>query len=83
MQSLLNDALVNETLDEGLSISVYIESGRVDRVPFGQRAIVDRGWADLELILQEEVAGKHIKRVQEETGKRGEMLVMGKISYPM
>lgn len=42
-----------------------------------------KGLADLEMILQEGAAGKYTKRVQEEAGKREEMLVMGKISYLM
>jgi hypothetical protein len=50
-------------------------------VPFGRRAIVDSGTADLTTILREEAAGKFIKRVQEETEERGEMLVMGKSSF--
>jgi hypothetical protein len=40
---------------------------------------VYKGLADLETILQEEATGKYIKRVQEESGEREEMLVMGKI----
>ncbi|KAF4611366.1 hypothetical protein G7Y89_g15647 [Cudoniella acicularis] len=88
----LNDALVNDTLDDGyiLSISIYIEYGSADRVPFGERkrAIVYRGSADLERILKEEAAGTYIKRIQEEKTmeeekdkqedmvKREDMLVM-------
>lgn len=48
-------------------------------MPFGRRAIAYSGLADVEAIFQEEAAGKHIKRVQEESGERGEMLVMGKL----
>ncbi|OQU97172.1 FAD-binding domain-containing protein [Cladophialophora immunda] len=61
-----------------LSISVYIHWARQDRVPFGsgRRAIAYSGLADVEAIFKEEAAGKHIKRVQEESGERGEMLVM-------
>ncbi|EHY57102.1 hypothetical protein HRR83_002602 [Exophiala dermatitidis] len=89
---LLNDALVGDTLsvDNGtddmsdeksakgkiLSISIYIRWASQDRVPFGRRAIAYSGMADVEAIFQEEAAGKHIKRVQEESGERGEMLVM-------
>jgi hypothetical protein len=51
----------------------------MDRVPFGKRATVYKGSANLKMILQEERAGKYIKRVQEEAEKQGEMLVMGKI----
>jgi len=52
-------------------------------VPFGRRAIVYNGTADLTTILQEEAKGKYIKRVQEETEERGGMLVMGKFSSPI
>jgi hypothetical protein len=52
-------------------------------VPFGRRAIVYSGTADLTTILQEEAEGKYIKRVQEETEERGGMLVMGKFSSPI
>ena len=62
-----------------LSISIYIQWGSQHQVPFGKRAIVYKGLADFEMIVQEEVARKHIKRVQEESNERGEMLVMGEI----
>jgi hypothetical protein len=52
-------------------------------VPFGRRAIVYSGTADLTTILQEEAEGKYIKRVQEETEERGGLLVMGKFSPPV
>ena len=55
----------------------------MDRVPFGRRATVYRGSANLEMILQEERTEKYIKRVQDEAEKQGEMLVMGKISHLM
>jgi len=61
-----------------LSISIYIQWGSQHQVPFGKRAIVYKGLADFEMIVQEEVARKHIKRVQEESNERGEILVMGK-----
>ncbi|KAH8799661.1 cell surface metalloreductase [Xylogone sp. PMI_703] len=77
VESLLNNALADDTLDEGyiLSISIYIQSGKTDRVPFGRRAIVYSGTADLTTILREEAEGKYIKRVQEEAGEQGGMLV--------
>jgi hypothetical protein len=50
-------------------------------VPFGKRAIVYSSTADLGTILLEERQGKYIKKVQEETGEQGEMLVMGEILY--
>jgi len=46
-------------------------------MPFGRRATLHSGSADFKTILQEEMSGKYIKRVQDE--QRGEMLVMGKI----
>ena len=52
-------------------------------MPFGKRAIVYEGLMDLETILREEATGKYIKRVQEESGEREEMLVMGKIPHMM
>jgi hypothetical protein len=45
--------------------------------------MVYSGTADLTKILQDEAAGKFIKSVQEETGERGGMLVMGKSSSPI
>jgi len=50
-------------------------------VPFGRRAIVDSGTANLTTILREEAEGKYIKRVQEETEEQGGMLVLGKSSF--
>lgn len=60
-----------------LGISIYIKAGMMDNVPFGRRAILYNGSADLNAIIQEEMSGIYIKRVQAE--KTGEMLVMGKI----
>lgn len=48
---------------------------------FGNRARFYDGSADLGTILQKEMSGKYIERVQDE--KPGEMLVMGKISNLM
>jgi hypothetical protein len=64
-----------------LGISIYIESGGVDQVPFGKRPIVYSSSADLGTIFREERQGKYIKKVQEETGEQGKMLVMGEILY--
>lgn len=50
----------------------------MDSFPFGERAIVRKGSADLKKILQDERAGSYIKKVQEETIEQGEMLVLGK-----
>ncbi|KAG9231519.1 cell surface metalloreductase [Amylocarpus encephaloides] len=78
VESLLNDTLADDTLDEGyiLSILIYIESGKADPVPFSRRAIVYSSTADLTTILQEEAEGKFITKVQDETGERGGMLVI-------
>jgi hypothetical protein len=53
----------------------------MDNVPFGRRAVLYNGSADFAAILQEEMSGKYIERVQGE--KPGDMLVMGKISDPV
>lgn len=66
-----------------LCISIYIELGNIDRTPFGKRATVYKGRADLKEILQTEAAGKHIKRVHETQEEKGKMLVMGKNSCLM
>lgn len=50
----------------------------VDTVQARQLVNVHNGSADLEMILREEREEKHIKRLQEETEERGEILVMGK-----
>lgn len=44
---------------------------------------VHNGSADLEMILREEREEKHIKRLQEETEERGEILVISKNLYVM
>ncbi len=66
-----------------LCISIYIELGNIDRTPFGKRATVYKGRADLKEILQTEVTGKHIKRVHESQEEKGKTLVMGKNSCLM
>ena len=63
-----------------LCISIYLESSNGDKVPFGKRATMYPGTANLEEILQVESTGKHIIRVQE-TQERGKMLVIGKTPY--
>lgn len=55
----------------------------VDTVESRQLVNVQNGSVDLEMILREEREEKHIKRVQEETEERGEILVTGKISCVM
>ena len=64
-----------------LSISIYVASGAKRGVPLGQRVKIYYGSVpDLEKIFGEEWAGKYINRVQEETGKREDMAVLGKTS---
>jgi hypothetical protein len=53
----------------------------MEKISFGRRAVIYRGSPDLRTILQEEVEGRYIKRVQHEARKRREMLVLGKGSY--
>lgn len=59
-----------------------MESGEIpaDRVPFGghKRAIICKGSADIQSILQAEIAGECIERLPDVQEERGEVLVMGK-----
>jgi hypothetical protein len=71
------------TLRQILCISIYLEPGSTNKVPFGQRATVYRGRADLEGILRAEVAEEHIKRVQGTPEERGKMLVTNKTCCPL
>ena len=48
------------------------------KVPFGKRATIYPGTADIEGILKDEVAGKYIQRLQVASEKRGKILVMGR-----
>ncbi|KAH8585445.1 hypothetical protein B0O99DRAFT_530852 [Bisporella sp. PMI_857] len=63
-QSLLNDALQDDKLDDGciLSISIYLESNDILTFPFGKRATVYPGTAPLSEIFLDEVLGKYIKK---------------------
>ncbi|KAH7108732.1 hypothetical protein B0J11DRAFT_602113 [Dendryphion nanum] len=63
-QSLLNDVLDEDTLDNGwiLAISIYCESSNIRSKSFGRRAKVYPGKAPLRDIVQEEVRGDHIER---------------------
>ena len=66
-------------LTQILTISIYVASSEKRYVPQGQRAEFHFGSApDLERILEEEREGVHINRVQNETGKRDGMAVLGK-----
>jgi hypothetical protein len=62
-----------------LSISIYIKTGRKEKVEFSKRAVLYNGYPKLKDILQEESNGEHIKRVQNEGKKEESMLVLGKI----
>ncbi|KAF1974405.1 hypothetical protein BU23DRAFT_579832 [Bimuria novae-zelandiae CBS 107.79] len=63
-QSLLNDVLDEDTLDDGwiLAISIYCESSNIRSKSFGRRAKVYPGKAPLRDIVQAEVRGDHIER---------------------
>jgi hypothetical protein len=47
-------------------------------VPFGRRAIVDKGIGDLKKILHEEATGKYINRFRREIGEQENILIIGK-----
>ncbi|KAK3943435.1 ferric reductase [Diplogelasinospora grovesii] len=70
-EDILNEALAEDTLENGriLNISIFVESGTADQVPFGRRATVYSGLADLQEIIQSE-------RDADTNGKREEMLVL-------
>jgi hypothetical protein len=53
----------------------------MDNVPFDRRAVLYNGSADFEAILQEEMSGKYIERVQNK--KPGDILIISKISDPV
>ncbi|KAF1948548.1 hypothetical protein CC80DRAFT_431361 [Byssothecium circinans] len=63
-QPLLNDALNDDTLDDGwiLAISIYCESSNIRGKSFGKRAKVYPGKAPLRDILQAEVRGDLIEK---------------------
>ncbi|KAJ2982302.1 hypothetical protein NQ176_g1475 [Zarea fungicola] len=76
IEILLNNALDEDTLDNGyiLQISVYVEDVEIgERI--SRRAEVIKGLPDWYSIIQEEVKGKLIKRVQEESSTVGSMIV--------
>ncbi|ETN44457.1 uncharacterized protein HMPREF1541_10638 [Cyphellophora europaea CBS 101466] len=60
-QALLNEALTEDTLDNGwiLAISIYCQSNTVHAKSFGKRANLYSGKAPLQDILQFELAGRH------------------------
>ncbi|KAH9203059.1 hypothetical protein DL95DRAFT_508823 [Leptodontidium sp. 2 PMI_412] len=55
-ESLLNDALDEDTLDDSyiLDISIYVNAPAIVKVPFGKRAAIYPGTADIEGFLQDE-----------------------------
>ncbi|PVH68895.1 hypothetical protein DL98DRAFT_191735 [Cadophora sp. DSE1049] len=77
-EPLLNDALDEDTLDDSyiLDISIFVNAPGIVKVPFGKRATIYPGTADIEGILQDEVEGKCIQRLQVASEKRGKILVM-------
>ncbi|PVH69319.1 hypothetical protein DL98DRAFT_661755, partial [Cadophora sp. DSE1049] len=77
-ESLLNDALDEDTLDDSyiLDISIYVNAPGVVKMPFGKRATIYPGTPRIEGILQDEVAGKYIQRLQVASEERGKILVM-------
>ncbi|PVH70391.1 cell surface metalloreductase [Cadophora sp. DSE1049] len=77
-ESLLNDALDEDTLDDSyiLCISIYVDSAGIAKVPFGRRATIYPGTADLEGILQDEVTGKYIQKLHAVSEERGKILIM-------
>jgi ferredoxin-NADP reductase len=71
-QSFLNSALQEDKLDDGciLSISIHLESHDIPVIPFGKRAAVFPGTANLEQIFLEEVSGEHIKKPEIELDQK-------------
>lgn len=64
-----------------LQISVYVENASVQK-KISRRAEVIKGLPDWYAIIRDEVTGKYIKRVQEESPTRGNMIVTGKTAPP-
>lgn len=80
MYSLPDAKLPNTDLEQILTISIYIASGKKYKIPVGRRVDVYYGLApDLKVIFEEERAGKYIKRVQVETKEQENMAVLGEI----
>jgi len=71
IQPLLNTALIKDAGDQTqiLDFSIYVKSGLSDTVEFGDRARVFKGSANLDSIVREEIAGKHIKEAALEQGE--------------
>ncbi|KAJ3494077.1 hypothetical protein NLG97_g4307 [Lecanicillium saksenae] len=76
IEILLNNALDEDTLDNGyiLQISVYVEQVQIGQ-RISRRAEVIKGLPDWHSIIEEEVKGKLIKRVQEESPTIDSMIV--------
>ncbi|KAH9206361.1 cell surface metalloreductase [Leptodontidium sp. 2 PMI_412] len=77
-KSLWKDAVDEVTLDDSyfLSISIYVDSPGVFKAPFGKRATIYPGTADIERILQDEVTGNYIQKLHVAPEERGKILVM-------
>lgn len=73
---MLNNALDDDTLDNGyiLQISVYVEHVNLEK-RISRRAEVIKGLPNWHSIVQNEVKGKLIKRVQDESSVLGSMVV--------
>jgi hypothetical protein len=82
--TIVREDKVGRYIDSGSS-PADLENSRegVDTVQSRQLVNVHNGPADLEMILREEREEKHIRRLQEETEERGEILVMGQTLYLM
>ncbi|KAK9438318.1 cell surface metalloreductase (FreA) [Metarhizium brunneum] len=76
IESLLNNALVDDTLDNGY-VSKFALLSRFSAYWSEDSADIC-GLPDWCSIMREEVEGKYIKRVQEEASTRGDMIVTGK-----
>lgn len=78
MSVVLSTDRVLLTINEQIfNLSIYINSGRLNNTPFGSRATLYTGNADLKSILHEELSEQYIKRVQEEQRIGAKMLVLG------
>ncbi|KAI9147310.1 Ferric reductase transmembrane component [Paramyrothecium foliicola] len=76
LEKLLNAALDDDTLDDGyiLQISIFVEDVKRDD-KISRRAKVIKGLPKWNIIVQEEAAGQYIKKVQDESITRKDMIV--------
>lgn len=63
--------------DKILCISIYLESGGIHKVPFGKRATVYSGVANLREIFHAEVTAKPAENVDPEHGSNGSKTITG------